>query len=136
MNSTTRHPLHYHTWKDIGGPLGLLLDSAFCAFVIFAALSMIVFAFFILLLDYITAPVLALLSKIQFTHRVSHAWATALIIRPRQVPQPLDVVADAFQFGLQRLAIIEFVMHAIEIERIEVIIVRHLNHVGVSNALQ
>ncbi len=73
MNSTTQHPLRYHTWKDIGGPLGLLLDGAFCAFVIVAALGMVVFAFCILLLDYLAEPVLALLSKLPWPRRVSHA---------------------------------------------------------------
>ncbi len=73
MNSITQHPLHYHTWKDIGGPLGLLLDGVFCAFVIVAALGMIGFAFVVLVLDYIASPVLALLSKVHFTRRISHA---------------------------------------------------------------
>jgi len=128
MNSTTHpHPLHYHTWKDIGGPLGLLLDGAFCAFVILAALSMIVFAFFILVLDYIAVPVITFLGKIRSSTASAtprrRGGRTLLIIRPRQTAQALDVVADAVQFRLQRLAIAEFIVHPFEIERIKIIIV-------------
>lgn len=65
MNSITQHPLHYHTWRDIGGPLGMFLDGAFCSFVIVAAFGMIVFASLILFVDHLTAPVVAFLSKLR-----------------------------------------------------------------------
>ena len=65
MNSTSSHPANYHTWKDIGGPIGLLFDGIFCTFVIVAAMAMIVFAYLILVVDYAAAPVLCLLSKLQ-----------------------------------------------------------------------
>ena len=65
MNSITQHPLHDHTWKDIGGPIGLVLDGVFCAFVIVAAFGMLVFASVILFVDYLTSPVLALVGKLR-----------------------------------------------------------------------
>ena len=37
------------TWRDVDGPIGLLLDGAFCSLVILAALGMLPFAFLILL---------------------------------------------------------------------------------------
>jgi hypothetical protein len=63
MNSTTHHPLHDHTWRDIGGPIGMLLDGVFCAFIIVSALGMVLLASFVLLVDHLTAPILALASK-------------------------------------------------------------------------
>ena len=65
MNSITHHPIHYHTWKDIGGPIGILLEGVFCAFVIVSAVGMVVLATFILILDYLAAPFLALVSKLR-----------------------------------------------------------------------
>jgi len=65
MNPSTSHPVRYHTWKDIGGPIGLLFDGIFCAFVIVSALAMIVFAYLILVIDYAAAPVLYAVSKLQ-----------------------------------------------------------------------
>ena len=63
MSSITHHALHYHTWRDIGCPIGLLLDGVFCAFVIASAMGMVVLAFFILLVDHLASPVLAFASK-------------------------------------------------------------------------
>jgi len=61
MNTITYDPLHYHTWRDIGGPIGLLLDGVFCSFVVLAALGMMIFALLILLADHVLSPAGALL---------------------------------------------------------------------------
>jgi hypothetical protein len=53
----------YLLWKDVDGPIGLLLDGAFCSFVILAALGMMPFALLILLADYAVSPVSSFLSK-------------------------------------------------------------------------
>jgi hypothetical protein len=45
------------TWRDINGPIGLLLDSVFCSFVFLLALGMMPFALLILLADYVISPV-------------------------------------------------------------------------------
>lgn len=52
MKTITYDRLHDHTWRDIGGHTGLLLDGAFCSFVIVAGLGMMPFVLLILL----TAP--------------------------------------------------------------------------------
>jgi hypothetical protein len=65
MKTITCDPLHDHTWRDIDGPLGLLLDGAFCSFIIVAALGMMPFALLILLADYVISPVWACLSKLR-----------------------------------------------------------------------
>ena len=62
MNTITCDP--DHTWRDVGGPIGLLLDGAFCSFVILAALGMMPFALLILLADYAISPVGSFLSKL------------------------------------------------------------------------
>jgi hypothetical protein len=63
MNTITHDPLLHHTWRDIGGPIGLLLDCAFCLFVILAALGLMIFTFLILLADYVISPVRLTLLK-------------------------------------------------------------------------
>ncbi|HEV3272779.1 MAG TPA: hypothetical protein VGZ93_11415 [Candidatus Methylacidiphilales bacterium] len=73
MNTITHDPLLHHTWKDIGGPMGLLLDCVFCSFVILAALGMMVCVLLILLADYAVSPVRAFMSKL---HR-RRSWLTA-----------------------------------------------------------
>lgn len=55
----------YHTWRDMGGFLGLLLDGLFCVFVIITAFFMMVLATVVLGLDYLVSPVL---------RAMSHAW--------------------------------------------------------------
>jgi hypothetical protein len=60
--------LRYHTWKDIGGPIGLILDSAFFVFVLMSAFLMLIFCSALLGLNYLLAPILALVSRIQTWH--------------------------------------------------------------------
>lgn len=57
MNAITLHPSHSHTWRDVGGPMGLVLDIAFCSFVLVVGLGMIVGTFLILLANSVTSPV-------------------------------------------------------------------------------
>ncbi len=57
---TKSHSLHYHTWKDIGGPFGLAIDFIFCAGIVLAALFMIVVGSGLVLLDYLVTPVVGL----------------------------------------------------------------------------
>ncbi len=69
MNSTTHpHNLRYHTWRDVGGFFGLVLDGAFCAFVMFAAFLMLAFCSVLLVLDYLVSPLLMLSSRFKKTH--------------------------------------------------------------------
>jgi len=68
MQTTSHHPLHYHTWKDIGGPVGLILDGTFFVFVLISAFFMLIFCSVLLVLDYLLSPILALGSKIQTRH--------------------------------------------------------------------
>jgi hypothetical protein len=58
--------LRYHTWKDIGGPVGLLLDGLFFIFVLVSAACMLAFCFLILVLDYMFSPIVALMSRTHF----------------------------------------------------------------------
>ena len=67
MNTITCDP--YLIWKDVDGPIGLLLDGAFCSFVILAALGMMPFALLILLADYVVSPVGSFLSKLPAPRR-------------------------------------------------------------------
>ncbi len=69
MQTTSPHPhLNYHTWKDLGGPLGLVLDGAFFVFVLISASFMLLFCSVLLGLDYALAPLLALGSRIPASH--------------------------------------------------------------------
>ena len=65
MNAITYDPLHKHLWRDIGGPVGLLLDGAFCLVIILAALGMMIFGLLILFADYVVSPAWALLCKLR-----------------------------------------------------------------------
>jgi hypothetical protein len=65
MKTITCDPLHDRTWRDIDGPIGWLLDGAFCSFVIVAALGMMPFALLILLANYVISPAWAFLSKLR-----------------------------------------------------------------------
>lgn len=55
--------LHYHTWRDIGGPIGFVLDVGFCGFVLVTASLMIVLCTVLVFLDYLASPVLTLASR-------------------------------------------------------------------------
>jgi hypothetical protein len=72
MKTITCDPSHDRTWREIDGPIGLLLDSAFCSLVIVAALGMMPFAILILFADYVISPVLAFLSKLRWHRAVSN----------------------------------------------------------------
>ena len=66
MQTSSHHPhLHYHTWRDIGGPIGLVLDAAFFVFVLVSASVMLVFCTALLGLNYLFTPFLALTSRIR-----------------------------------------------------------------------
>jgi quinol-cytochrome oxidoreductase complex cytochrome b subunit len=69
MKTNSHSPkLHYHTWKDLGGPIGFILDFAFFGFVLVAAFFMMVFCSVLLLLDYLSSPILAFMSRLQTRH--------------------------------------------------------------------
>jgi hypothetical protein len=71
MKMFSHHPKRgYHTWRDIGGPVGLVLDLVFCGFVVVAAFFMIAFCTGLLLLDYLLSPVWAVLSRFRTLHAV------------------------------------------------------------------
>jgi hypothetical protein len=65
MNKMTLNPSHFYTRRDVGGPVGLLLDTAFCSFLILVALGMTVFAVLVLIVNYIVSPVFALMNKLR-----------------------------------------------------------------------
>ena len=62
--------LKYHTWRDIGGLFGLLLDGLFCAFVLISAFFMLALCAVLLVVDYLVSPVLAAISRIK-AHRAA-----------------------------------------------------------------
>ncbi len=51
-----------HTWKDIGGLGGMLLDGAFFAFLLFISLIVVTIGAVVVALDYVASPVLSLIS--------------------------------------------------------------------------
>lgn len=53
----------YHTWRDIGGPIGLLLDICFFCFVVVGAMLMIVVSTVLVVVDYLVKPILDLMSR-------------------------------------------------------------------------
>jgi len=67
MNKFTLNTSHFYTRKDVGGPVGLLLDTAFFSFLICVALAMMAFGILILIVNHLVAPLLALVSKILLT---------------------------------------------------------------------
>jgi hypothetical protein len=52
--------LHYHTWKDLGGPIGLVLDSVFLVGVLIAASFMILLGVALVALEYLATPFVSL----------------------------------------------------------------------------
>jgi hypothetical protein len=66
MKKITLNPSHFYTRRDVGGPIGLLLDTAFCSLLILVALGMAAFAFLILIVNYVVSPLLALLNKLRY----------------------------------------------------------------------
>lgn len=54
--------LRAHTWKDIGGMAGLLLDGVFFAFLIVASVMMTGLGVIGVILAYLTWPIVTLLS--------------------------------------------------------------------------
>jgi len=55
-------PLRAHTWKDIGGISGLLLNTAFFLFLLIASGFVLLIGSFIVILSYLFHPLLDLLS--------------------------------------------------------------------------
>ncbi|MCE0485160.1 MAG: hypothetical protein LV479_13105 [Methylacidiphilales bacterium] len=58
----TRSRFASHTWKDIGGLIGLLFDAVFFIFVLFTSLVMILIGIVAVALNHLFSPVLGLLS--------------------------------------------------------------------------
>jgi hypothetical protein len=54
--------LRAHTWRDIGGMGGLLLDWAFFVFLFFTSAIVLVLGMVVVVLDYVFSPALALVS--------------------------------------------------------------------------
>jgi hypothetical protein len=64
MKPSSHHSkLHYHTWRDVGGLLGVIFDVAFFWFVVVSAFFMILFCGVLVVLDYLASPFLAALSR-------------------------------------------------------------------------
>ena len=67
MNKITVNPSRFYTRSEVGRPISLLLNAAFCSFLLCVALSMTVFALLILIVNHVISPSLALISKILIT---------------------------------------------------------------------
>jgi hypothetical protein len=55
--------LRAHTWKDVGGIGGLLLDGAFFVFLLITSAVVVVVGSIVVALNYLFSPVLSLLSS-------------------------------------------------------------------------
>ena len=64
MSGLTHDPLIDHPWKDIGGPIGLLVTVAFLSIVLLAVLGLTAFACLILLSEYVVSPIWDLCCKL------------------------------------------------------------------------
>jgi len=64
MTALTHDPLLDHPWKDIGGPVGLLLTVAFLSIVALAVLGLTAFAFLIVVSEYVVSPTWTLCCKL------------------------------------------------------------------------
>ena len=53
----------YHTWRDIGGPVGLFLDLFMFGFIIVAAFFMMIVGTGLLLVDHVASPVLTMFAR-------------------------------------------------------------------------
>jgi hypothetical protein len=56
--------MHYHTWKDVCGPVGLVVDAAVCSFILMTALCTVALAIVILLVSHLIFPFVVLLTKL------------------------------------------------------------------------
>lgn len=54
--------LRAHTWKDIGGISGLVLDAVFFVFLFIVSAFMLLAGFIALILDYVFSPLLSMMS--------------------------------------------------------------------------
>ncbi len=63
MQTTHVSEYSYHTWRDIGGAIGLVLDGIFCAFVLAAAMFVLIVGTGFLTLYYMARPILNLMSR-------------------------------------------------------------------------
>jgi len=59
-----------HTWKDIGGIPGLLVDGVFFLFLLMAAAFMVLLGLGALLLDYLINPFISLLGLLRKNQEV------------------------------------------------------------------
>lgn len=59
----------YHTWRDIGGPAGLVLDLLVFVGILIAAAFMMVVGTGLLLLDGVASPVLSLFARLRSARR-------------------------------------------------------------------
>ena len=53
----------YHTWRDIGGPVGLFLDLLMFGLIIVAAFIMMIIGTGLLLVDHVASPALSLFTR-------------------------------------------------------------------------
>lgn len=56
----TNSHLHYHTWKDVGGVLGLAMDAVYCLIVLIAAVFSILVGTILVGVTYVLAPLRAI----------------------------------------------------------------------------
>jgi hypothetical protein len=62
--------LRTHTWKDIGGIGGLLLDGVFFVFLLIVSAIVLAIGAIAVALDYLFSPLLALLSLCRRTRKI------------------------------------------------------------------
>ena len=65
MNTITQHPSRYHTWRESGGPIGLVLCICHALFYFVTGLVIIVVALVLLLAHYFISAVSFLLNKLR-----------------------------------------------------------------------
>jgi hypothetical protein len=68
--------LRAHTWKDIGGIGGLLLDAAFFVFLVVMSVIMMFVGLIAVVFAYLAYPVFALLSRCRGTQKLERGEQT------------------------------------------------------------
>ena len=91
--------LRAHTWKDIGGLGGLLLDGAFFVFLLVVSALVVLAGALAVVLDYLVSPVLALISRGRSTRPADRDDAVlqedgTLASRPAPPQQPAKPAED------------------------------------------
>jgi hypothetical protein len=64
MTALTYDPLVDHPWKDIDGPIGLLLTCVFFSIVLLVVMGLAAFACLILLSEYVVSPIWGLCGRL------------------------------------------------------------------------